>query len=221
MLVRRICRANFLFSRTSILELIIIIVIVALLALIIIAISPTKHARSEQLPEKLNPISRDTLRQYRFVAKKVEPIKAEKTPTQHTLTLPPIPESMEIKGKAYVIDGDTIRIKSTKIRLFGIDAPEEDQSWGRKSKWAMLDICRGQIITVSLNGTRSYDRLVGTCFLPDGTDIGAEIVKRGLALDLPEFSYGKYRDLEPVGARRRLANGKFGHKSLRTHKLNS
>ena len=121
---------------------------------------------------------------------------------------------MKIKGKAYVIDGDTIRIGSTKIRLAGIDAPEEDQPWGRKSKWAMYEICKGQVITVELDGTRSYDRLVGTCYLPDGRDIGAEIVKCGLALDLPEFSHGKYRRFEPQGARRRLANGAFGHKSL-------
>ena len=31
----------------------------------------------------------------------------------------------EIFGKAHVIDGDTIKIKSKKIRLFGIDAPEK------------------------------------------------------------------------------------------------
>ena len=122
---------------------------------------------------------------------------------------------MTIKGKAYMIDGDTIRIRSTKIRLAGIDASEENQPWGRKSKWAMLEICRDQIITADLNGTRSYDRLVATCYLPDGRDIGVEIVRRGLALDLPEFSHGKYRPYEPEGARRRLANGAFGHKSLR------
>ena len=33
----------------------------------------------------------------------------------------------EIKGYAKVIDGDTIRIKGNKIRLYGIDAPENNQ----------------------------------------------------------------------------------------------
>ena len=32
-----------------------------------------------------------------------------------------------IYGKAEVIDGDSIKIKGKKIRLFGIDAPEVDQ----------------------------------------------------------------------------------------------
>lgn len=130
--------------------------------------------------------------------------------------LPSIPESRVIKGKAYVIDGDTIRIKGTKIRLSGIDAPETNMPWGQKSKWAMVGICKGQTITVKLDGERSYDRLVGTCYLPDGRDIGAEIIKAGLALDLPHFSGGKYRHLEPQGARRKLGYGKFGHSTLRS-----
>ena len=35
--------------------------------------------------------------------------------------------SEEITGYAKVIDGDTIRIKENKIRLYGIDAPENNQ----------------------------------------------------------------------------------------------
>lgn len=131
------------------------------------------------------------------------------------LVLPPIPPDLTLTGRAYVIDGDTIRIGKTKIRLAGIDAPETDMPWGQKSKWAMVAICKGQTITARLDGERSHDRLVGTCFLPDGRDIGAEIVKQGLALDCAHFSGGKYRHLEPDGARRRLANGRFGHASIR------
>ena len=33
-----------------------------------------------------------------------------------------------IEGKAKVIDGDTINIENNKIRLYGIDAPEKDQT---------------------------------------------------------------------------------------------
>ena len=33
-----------------------------------------------------------------------------------------------IKGIAEVVDGDTIKIDGTRIRLFGIDAPEKDQT---------------------------------------------------------------------------------------------
>ncbi len=132
--------------------------------------------------------------------------------------LPPIPADLRLQGKAYIIDGDTIRIGKTKIRLAGIDAPEIDMPYGQKSKWAMVAICKGQVITAELDGERSYDRLVGTCYLPDGRDIGAEIIKEGLALDLPHFSDGKYRQFEPEGARRRLGYGKFGHSSINHNK---
>ena len=36
-------------------------------------------------------------------------------------------ELMILSGIAKVIDGDTIKINSDKIRLFGIDAPEQKQ----------------------------------------------------------------------------------------------
>ena len=39
----------------------------------------------------------------------------------------PFPAHADITGKARVVDGDTIRIGKTKIRLHGIDAPETKQ----------------------------------------------------------------------------------------------
>ena len=122
---------------------------------------------------------------------------------------PEIPASRQIKGRAYVIDGDTISIRRIKIRLAGIDAPELDQPWGQKSKWEMVKICKGHTIRVELTGETSYDRLVGTCYLPDGRDIGAEIIKAGLALDGGHYSKGKYRHLESDDVRRRLKS--YGH----------
>ena len=117
---------------------------------------------------------------------------------------PPIPPSRTLKGKAWVIDGDTIVVSKIKVRLAGIDAPELDQPWGQKSKWEMVRICKGQVITVDLTGETSYDRLVGTCYLPDGRDIGAEIIKAGLALDGSYYSKGKYLHLEQDGLRAKL-----------------
>jgi micrococcal nuclease len=46
-----------------------------------------------------------------------------------------------------------------------------------------------------------YERWVAVCYLPDGTDIGAEIIRRGLALDCRRWSSGRYRTLEPAGIR--------------------
>lgn len=122
---------------------------------------------------------------------------------------PEIPTSMKLRGKAWVIDGDTIVVSKIKVRLAGIDAPELDQPWGQKAKWAMVKICKGKVINVELTGETTYDRLVGTCYLSDGTDIGAELIKAGLALDGGHFSSGKYRHLEPDGIRKKLKF--YGH----------
>jgi endonuclease YncB( thermonuclease family) len=133
--------------------------------------------------------------------------RLNKSSTRHEnehVQLPVFPEVGVLEGKCHVIDGDTIVIKRTKIRLAGIDAPELDKPWGQKSKWAMVQIVKGQVVTAKLNGEHSHDRLVATCYLPDGRDIGAELIGQGLALDWTKFSGGKYKHLEPKGVRRKL-----------------
>ena len=108
-----------------------------------------------------------------------------------------------VTGKCYVIDGDTIQIGKVRLRLAGIDAPELEHPWGKKAKWDLVQLCKGQLITAEFEPDISYDRVVATCFLPDGRDLSAEMVKRGLALDWPKFSGGKYKHLEPDGARKK------------------
>lgn len=109
-----------------------------------------------------------------------------------------------LSGKASIIDGDTLIIRKTKIRLFGIDAPELDDPFGQKSKWALVRLCKGKTVTAHVNGDLSHDRVVAVCKLPCGADLGAEMVRQGLALDWPQFSGGVYRHLEPEGVRRRM-----------------
>jgi endonuclease YncB( thermonuclease family) len=110
-----------------------------------------------------------------------------------------------LRGRAWVIDGDTIAIDRIKIRLAGIDAPELDEPWGQKARWEMIRLCKGQIITAELTGDTSFDRMVGTCYLDDGRDLGAELIKSGLALDFPAYSGGKYKSLETPELRRKLS----------------
>lgn len=116
----------------------------------------------------------------------------------------PLPLDTLVSGRCWVIDGDTIVIDKMHIRLAGIDAPELDHPWGQQSKWAMVKLCSGQTITARIKPELSYDRVVAECFLPDGRDLAAELVKAGLALDWPKFSGGKYRPLEPADVRKKL-----------------
>ena len=110
----------------------------------------------------------------------------------------------EIIGPCFVVDGDTIIIGGLNIRLAGIDAPEMDHPYGKNAKWHLFRLTRGQDITAVLHGEQTYTREVATCYLPDGRDLSAEMVKAGLAIDWPKFSGGKYRHLEPPDARKRM-----------------
>lgn len=107
-------------------------------------------------------------------------------------------------GTCWVVDGDTIIIDNVHLRLAGIDAPELDHPFGQQAKWALVKLCKGQRITARLRPDMSYDRLVAECTLPDGSDLAAELVRMGLALDWPRFSGGKYTHLEVLGVRKKL-----------------
>jgi endonuclease YncB( thermonuclease family) len=104
-------------------------------------------------------------------------------------------------GRVSIIDGDTIEIHSTRIRLWGIDAPEsnqlcrgEDSLQYRCSARAAneLDafIATRMVTCVPVSFDR-YHRTVASCFA-DGTDIAFWLVQNGLALDWPTYSHGKY-----------------------------
>src|SRR5215211_6385061 len=100
-----------------------------------------------------------------------------------------------------IIDGDTLEIHGTRIRLWGIDAPEssqlcrgEDSSQYRCGAQAANDlsayIARRPVNCVPLSLDR-YGRTVATCSV-DGADLGEWLVRNGLALDWLQYSKGRY-----------------------------
>ena len=126
--------------------------------------------------------------------KKVVPLRIDKTA-----------ENPPIVGGCWVIDGDTIHIGSHKIRFQGINAPELDEPYGKQAKWALHKMVKGKTITAYPNGEKSYDRIVAKCFLDDGRDLAAEMVKMGLALDLPNYPDADYKHLETPASRKKLS----------------
>ena len=103
-----------------------------------------------------------------------------------------------------MVDGDTITIRGMSIRLSGIDAPEMDHPYGRNAKWALVSLCKGQVIRAEIVEQDHYGRHVARCHVPDGRDIAAEMVRMGHAVDWPKYSGGRYRHLEVSGVRQRL-----------------
>jgi len=112
-------------------------------------------------------------------------------------------------GRAIVQDGDTIRIGPTHWRLDGVNAPELFEPYGQAARVEMQHIIDIDNVTCTWNGTMSYKRYVGICATVHYPDIGAELIRRGLALDCTRYSRGRYRALEPPGARSRLAGKRY------------
>ena len=109
-----------------------------------------------------------------------------------------------IEGRVTVVrDVDTIVVAETPVRLNGLDGPETSTRIGRDARAFMVRLVRGETVVCQLNGERTYDRWVGTCFL-DGQDIAAIAVTNGHALDCQRYSGGRYRALETPAARSRI-----------------
>lgn len=107
----------------------------------------------------------------------------------------------ELSGVATVTDGDTIRMGQTRIRLFGIDAPESAQQCIREGKCyrcgddattALKSILDGNQVTCSPTGARTYGRIVATCEV-NGDDISVSMVRQGWAVP-----YWRYLDEVPI-----------------------
>ncbi|EIS1949714.1 thermonuclease family protein [Campylobacter upsaliensis] len=107
----------------------------------------------------------------------------------------------ELTGKvSRVIDGDTIEllaktskenpynhITKLKIRLYGIDAPELKQAYGKEAKEYLSALVLKQEVSLIIENKDKYDRFVGTLFLK-GQDINKEMVKNGYAHAYESFS---------------------------------
>ncbi|EOY4239110.1 thermonuclease family protein [Campylobacter upsaliensis] len=107
----------------------------------------------------------------------------------------------ELTGKvSRVIDGDTIEllaktsktnpynhITKLKIRLYGIDAPELKQAYGKEAKEFLSALVLKQEVSLIIENKDKYDRFVGTLFLK-GQDINKEMVKNGYAHAYESFS---------------------------------
>jgi endonuclease YncB( thermonuclease family) len=108
-----------------------------------------------------------------------------------------IPPDGVVSGPARVIDGDTIDIAGTRVRLEGIDAPEAGQTcqtargetWdcGNAATRVMVGLTQGRSVDCFSRGLDKYGRLLGICFV-DGADINAVMVKRGYAWAFVRYS---------------------------------
>lgn len=88
-----------------------------------------------------------------------------------------------------VSDGDTIWVEAeaqnTKIRLYGIDAPESNQPYGAEAAMFLASISLGKSVTVIELDTDRYGRSVANVVL-DGVSLQESILEAGYAWVYPQ-----------------------------------
>lgn len=94
-----------------------------------------------------------------------------------------------------VIDGDTFALQgeSRRIRIWGLDAAEWNRPGGGDATATMRQLVSGQRLQCQIRDVDRYDRIVAQCFLPDGRDIAAVMIRAGVASEYCRYSRGYYR----------------------------
>lgn len=101
-----------------------------------------------------------------------------------------------LSGKAVVLDGDSLMLGATAVRLYGVDAFEARQTCQRGGKrlacgaaatLALRALTNGKTVTCEKRSEDAYGRTVAACQV-DGMDLGAALVRRGHALAYLRYS---------------------------------
>jgi len=96
------------------------------------------------------------------------------------------------KGKARIIDGDTIEINKEKIRFGGINSPERNEVGYRLAKYELKEkIKNNTLVCMREKDKDKYRRTVAECFI-NGESLSSFMVKKGYACDYIYYSKGKY-----------------------------
>ena len=136
-------------------------------------------------------------------------------------------EIKEISGNAQIIDGDTIKINSKKIRLYGIDAPEfmqmckkpylkiifftftKDYPCGKISTQKLQKKINNKVITCKILDIDRYKRLIGECYKRN-LNLNSWLVSNGYAVAYRKYSK-KYisNEINAKNEKKGLWQGKF------------
>jgi endonuclease YncB( thermonuclease family) len=114
-------------------------------------------------------------------------------------------------GVVRVVDGDSLNVNGREIRLYGIDAPEYNQTCGQNVKCGrdamrhLAGLINGREVVCEEKTIDRYKRSVSVCKV-EGVDIGASMVRDGFAV-----SYGGYfsEEAEAKANKRQLWNMEF------------
>ena len=102
-----------------------------------------------------------------------------------------------IEGRVVkVSDGDTYELMTSnkttiRVRMDGIDAPESGMPYSKKATEYLRELTKGQTIRVEKTGNDQYGRTLGFSYLPDGRELGREMIKAGYAWHYKQYNKDK------------------------------
>jgi len=113
------------------------------------------------------------------------------------VTVPEVGQPAVIEGLGRVVDGDTLDVGRTRVRLEGIDAPELAQkcqtatgeSWdcGRKAAALLRTYAEQRDLACDRTGIDKYRRTLAVCF-EEGINVNEAMVRAGLAWAFVKYS---------------------------------
>ena len=130
------------------------------------------------------------------------------------------PKPTAITSPVTVIDGDSIRTGAETIRILNIDAPELHQNcrdeqgreWpcGRAARKRLAELTAKGDVACASQGRDRFGRTLATCTAKDVGDVGAVMVREGLAVNFGGDT-GPYASLEDDArmAKRGIWRGTF------------
>lgn len=119
-------------------------------------------------------------------------------------------------GRAFIIDGDTLKINGTKIRLVGVDAPEISQkckthghveNCGEIVKLRLVQATSNEITTCYSHGKDYFGRVLAECYVND-ININKWLLREGLAVYYYNKDFKSYKILETMAKEEK--NGLWG-----------
>lgn len=103
------------------------------------------------------------------------------------------PKPTSITAPVTVLDGDSLRTGEENIRILNIDAPElhqtcrdeRDREWpcGRAARQRLVELTKKGEIACTSQGRDRFGRMLATCKAKGIDDIGAVMVREGLAVN--------------------------------------
>ena len=117
-----------------------------------------------------------------------------------------------ITGRAFIIDGDTLKINGVKVRLVGVDAPEISQkckthghieNCGEIVKLRLVQVTSNEDTTCYSHGKDYFGRVLAECYIND-ININKWLLREGLAVYFYNKDFKSYKILETLAREEKL-----------------